>query len=143
MNGWNARVVSSGRAAMRTIRAPCIYTATSSRLVFLVSFAPVDHIPPAEEPDAEFPWLLTTGRRRSTYHTGTQTGKATGFQQLVPHEMLEMNPRDAAEMGLVDGDLLDVASRRGKVTVAARVTERSPRGLVFMSFCVPGVYADE
>ena len=100
-------------------------------------FAPVDHIPPAEEPDAEFPWLLTTGRRRSTYHTGTQTGKASGFQHLVPHEMLEINPLDAAEMGLTDGDLLDVASRRGQVTVAARLTERSPRGLVFMSFAFP------
>ena len=97
----------------------------------------MDHIPPAEEPDEEYPWLLTTGRRRSTYHTGTQTGQASGFQLLVPHEMLEINPRDAGEMGLQDGDLLDVASRRGEVTVAARLTERSPRGLVFMSFAFP------
>ena len=51
--------------------------------------------------------------------------------------MLEINPRDAEEMGLQDGDLLDVASRRGQVTVAARLTERSPRGLVFMSFAFP------
>ena len=100
-------------------------------------FAPVDHIPPAEEPDAEYPWMLTTGRRRSTYHTGTQTGQASGFQLLVPHEMLEINPRDAEEMGLEDGDLLDVSSRRGQVTVATRLTERSPRGLVFMSFAFP------
>lgn len=102
-------------------------------------FAPVDHIPPAEEPDQEYPWLLTTGRRRSTYHTGTQTGKATGFENLVPHEMLELNPMDAAEMGLVDGDLVDVSSRRGKVTVSARLTEKSPRGLVFMSFAFPEI----
>ena len=59
------------------------------------------------------------------------------FQLLVPHEMLEINPRDAKEMGLEDGDLLDVSSRRGQVTVAARLTERSPRGLVFMSFAFP------
>ena len=102
-------------------------------------FAPVDHIPPAEEPDDEYPWMLTTGRRRSTYHTGTQTGKATGFENLVPHEMLEINPLDAVDMGFVDGDLLDVSSRRGKVTVSARVTERSPRGLVFMSFAFPEI----
>ncbi len=100
-------------------------------------FAPVDHIPPAEEPDAEYPLLLTTGRRRSTYHTGTQTGRATGFQHLVPHEMLEINPVDAEEFGIEDGDQLDVSSRRGSVVVAARITERSPRGVVFMSFAFP------
>ena len=100
-------------------------------------FAPVDHIPPAEEPDAEYPVLLTTGRRRSTYHTGTQTGRASGFNLLVPHEMCEINPADATDWGIEDGDTLVVSSRRGSVTVAAKVTERSPRGAVFMSFSFP------
>ena len=100
-------------------------------------FAPVDHIPPAEESDADYPFLLTTGRRRSTYHTGTQTGRASGFDHFVPHEMLEMNPLDAADIDVVDGDLVDVESRRGEVRVCVRVTERSPRGLLFMSFAFP------
>jgi predicted molibdopterin-dependent oxidoreductase YjgC len=100
-------------------------------------FAPVDHIPPAEEPDDEYPLLLTTGRRRSTYHTGTQTGRASGFDLLVPHEMCEINPVDAERMGIEDGDTLDVSSRRGSVKVAAKITERSPRGAVFMSFAFP------
>jgi predicted molibdopterin-dependent oxidoreductase YjgC len=100
-------------------------------------FAPVDHIPPAEEPDAEYPFVLTTGRRRSTYHTGTQTGRAAGFDLLVPHEMCEINPGDAARLGIEDGDTVVVSSRRGSVTVAAKVTERSPRGAVFMSFAFP------
>lgn len=100
-------------------------------------FAPVDHVPPAEEPDDEFPVLLTTGRRRSTYHTGTQTGRAGGFDLLVPHEMCEINPVDAAEWGIEDGDTLRVTSRRGAVTVAGKITERSPRGAVFMSFAFP------
>ncbi len=100
-------------------------------------FAPVDHVPPAEEPDEEFPVLLTTGRRRSTYHTGTQTGRASGFDLLVPHEMCEINPLDAADWGIQDGDTLVVSSRRGSVTVAAKLTERSPRGAVFMSFAFP------
>ncbi len=100
-------------------------------------FAPVDHIPPAEVADEEYPWLLTTGRRRSTYHTGTQTGKASGFDLLVPHEMLEINPVDAEAMDVNDGDVLEVESRRGKVKVAARITDHSPRGLVFMSFAFP------
>ncbi|MDA1296728.1 MAG: hypothetical protein O3B04_01835 [Chloroflexi bacterium] len=100
-------------------------------------FAPVDHIPPAEEADDEYPIVLTTGRRRSTYHTGTQTGRASGFELLMPHEMCEINPIDAAEMGFEDGDTLVVSSRRGSVTVAAKVTDRSPRGAVFMSFAFP------
>ena len=100
-------------------------------------FAPVDHIPPAEEPDVDYPFLLTTGRRRSTYHTGTQTGHAFGFDRFVPHEMLEMNPLDATDINVTDGDLVDVESRRGHVRVCVRVTERSPRGLLFMSFAFP------
>lgn len=100
-------------------------------------FAPVDHIPPAEEVDEEYEYLLTTGRRRSTYHTGTQTGRATGFQTLVPYEMLELHPKDADYLGADSGDLLQVESRRGSVTVTARVTDRSPPGVVFMSFAFP------
>ena len=100
-------------------------------------FAPVDHIPPAEEVDDEYEYLLTTGRRRSTYHTGTQTGRASGFQTLVPHEMLELHPDDAEDLGIGTGDLLEVESRRGSVSVTARVTNRSPRGVVFMSFAFP------
>jgi predicted molibdopterin-dependent oxidoreductase YjgC len=100
-------------------------------------FAPVDHIPPAEETDDEYPVVLTTGRRRSTYHTGTQTGRASGFELLVPHEMCEINPVDATAMGVEDGDTLVVSSRRGSVTVAAKITERSPKGTVFMSFAFP------
>lgn len=100
-------------------------------------FAPVDHIPPAEQVDDDYPYLLTTGRRRSTYHTGTQTGRATGFQTLVPHEMLELHPEDAETLDLDNGDLVEVESRRGAVTVSARLTERSPEGVVFMSFAFP------
>ncbi len=100
-------------------------------------FAPVDHIPPAEEPDDEYPLALTTGRRRSTYHTGTQTGRAAGFDLLLPHELLEINPVDASMLGIGEGELVRVASRRGEVQVHASVTERSPKGTVFMSFAFP------
>ncbi|MBI2965294.1 MAG: molybdopterin-dependent oxidoreductase [Chloroflexi bacterium] len=100
-------------------------------------FAPVDHIPPAEEPDADFPMVLTTGRRRVTYHTGTQTSRASGFELLVPHEWAEINPHDAEVLGIEDGEVVRVSSRRGNVEVNAKVTDRSPRGAVFMSFAFP------
>ena len=100
-------------------------------------FAPVDHIPPAEQPDEQYPLALTTGRRRSTYHTGTQTGRAAGFDLLVPHEFLEINPADATELSIRNGEKVRVTSRRGEVEVHANVTEKSPRGTVFMSFAFP------
>ena len=100
-------------------------------------FAPVDHIPPAEEPDDEYPLVLTTGRRRSTYHTGTQTGRVAGFELLVPHEWAEISPEDAAELGIEDEETVRVSTRRGTVEVHAKVTDMSPRGAIFMSFAFP------
>ena len=100
-------------------------------------FAPVDHIPPAEEPAPEYPMVLTTGRRRVTYHTGTQTSRASGFELLVPHEWAEINPHDAEVLGIENGEMVRVSSRRGQVEVNAKVTDRSPRGAVFMSFAFP------
>ena len=100
-------------------------------------FAPVDHIPPAEETDSEYPIILTTGRRRSTYHTGTQTGRASGFGLLVPSEMAEVNPDDADQLELSDGEIVTIASRRGSVEVPIKITDKSPHGTIFMSFAFP------
>ena len=100
-------------------------------------FAPVDHIPPAEQTDSEYPLTLTTGRRHSTYHTGTQTGRASGFGLLVPSEMAEINPDDADQLELSDGETVNVTSRRGSVEVPIKITDRSPHGTIFMSFAFP------
>ena len=98
----------------------------------------VPHVELAEPPDLEYPLVLTTGRRRSTYHTGTMTGRAMGFDKLVPHEWVEVSPHDAEEMGLTDGEMVSVVSRRGRVRAPVKVTNRSPAGVVFMSFHFPG-----
>ena len=95
------------------------------------------HVPLAEPPDDEYPLVLTTGRRRSTYHTGTQTRRAAGFEVLAPHEWAEISPEDAAEMGISNEEEVAVVSRRGSVRVHAKITDRSPAGLVFMSFHHP------
>lgn len=97
----------------------------------------VDYAPPGEQPDAQYPFLLTTGRRRSTYHTGTMTGRAAGFERLVPHEWLEVHPDDAERLGLRDGEQAGLVSRRGRVSVAVKITDRSPPGVVFTSFHFP------
>jgi predicted molibdopterin-dependent oxidoreductase YjgC len=97
----------------------------------------VPHVPLAEPPDDEYPLVLTTGRRRPNYHTGTMTGRAPGLNVLVPHEWLEINPRDAADLGLDDGEEVEIVSRRGRVQAATKITDRSPEGVVFMSFHFP------
>ncbi|MEE8369280.1 MAG: molybdopterin-dependent oxidoreductase, partial [Dehalococcoidia bacterium] len=99
--------------------------------------AAVDHMPPAEPTNDEYPLLLTTGRRRPLYHTNTQTARAPGILEISPHEYAEMNPQDATHLGLSEGDSVQVISRRGRVTTRARVTDVSPPGVVFMSFHFP------
>ena len=101
-------------------------------------FQSITHEPLADPPDEVYPLVLTTGRRRSTYHTGTQTRRAIGFDALVPHEWLEVSPEDADELKLTNGEEVDVVSRRGRIRVPVKVTDRSPSGLVFMSFHFPG-----
>jgi formate dehydrogenase alpha subunit len=97
----------------------------------------VPHVPPAEVPDADFPFILTTGRRRSTYHTGTMTGRAVGFDVLVPHEWLEVSPEDAETLGLENEERVAVVSRRGRIEMPVKITDRSPEGVVFTSFHFP------
>lgn len=97
-------------------------------------FHRVDYIPPAELPDDEYPFILSTGRRLWHYHTRTQTRNAEGLEHLFPEELLEINPDDALDMGIVSGDIVELASRRGCITVKAWVTDRSPRGICWCSF---------
>ena len=101
------------------------------------TFQCVPHVPVAEPPDDEYPMILTTGRRRVHYHTGTQTRRAAGFDLLESHELVEINPEDASALKLKNGDTVEVSSRRGSVRAPARITERSPAGVVFMSFHHP------
>jgi formate dehydrogenase major subunit len=97
-------------------------------------FVPAEWRPPAEVPDAEYPLMLTTGRRLWHYHTGTQTRNCDGFEQLCGEELVEISPRDAAKLAVRDKDFVWVVSRRGRVRMRAWVTDRSPRGVVWSCF---------
>lgn len=97
----------------------------------------LDYVPPSENPDDEYPFYLTTGRRLPTYHTNTMTGRSDGFRILVPNEWLEIHPADAEKLGFEDGDWAKVRSRRGDVTTRVAITKTSPRGTMFMSFAFP------
>lgn len=100
----------------------------------LGKFHGVHHIPPGEQPDAEYPLVLTTGRRLYHYHTGTMSRRAQGLEEICPEERLELNPRDAERFGIADGDHVRVLSRRGEIEITARITDRVQPGLVFASF---------
>jgi formate dehydrogenase alpha subunit len=103
----------------------------------LGKFHAVEQIPPAELPDAEYPLTLTTGRRLQHYHSGSMTHRVPGLNTLLPAERMEMNPSDAAAVGLADGDLARVISRRGQVTAPVRLTDRIRPGVVFLTFHFP------
>jgi formate dehydrogenase major subunit len=95
-------------------------------------FSVVEHDPPLERPDAEYPFLLTTGRRLDSYNTGVQTGGFTS--PLRRGETLDISPEDAERLGILDGDPVRVTSRRGSVVAPARLDRSLRSGLVFMTF---------
>jgi predicted molibdopterin-dependent oxidoreductase YjgC len=95
---------------------------------------PLAYRPPAEEPDAEYPMRLSTGRLLQHYHTGSMSRRAPVLDRLVPHGEVEIHPEDALEQGLTDGGSVKVATRRGEVVTTARVTPRVAPGSLFMSF---------
>ena len=94
-------------------------------------FSVVEHDPPLERPDAEYPFQLTTGRRLDSYNTGVQTGGYTS--PLRRPETLDMSPEDVARLGLTEGDVVRITSRRGNVTAPVHVDPGLRAGLVFMT----------
>ncbi|MDQ0156713.1 putative molibdopterin-dependent oxidoreductase YjgC [Robertmurraya andreesenii] len=98
-------------------------------------FVPVSYTPPMEMPDEEYPFTLTTGRRLESYNTHTQTRHyADGAKIKQAEERVDIHPQDAEGLGITDGELVEVSSRRGRLEVKAKVTEQVVPGLVFMSF---------
>lgn len=100
----------------------------------LGKMAGINFIPPAELPDEEYPFILNTGRSLYHFHTGTMTRRSAGLDELRPHPQIDINPADAAKLGISSGDMVQMASRRGQVAAAAKVTETTPEGSVFLPF---------
>jgi predicted molibdopterin-dependent oxidoreductase YjgC len=94
----------------------------------------VEHRFPAEQPDTEYPLILTTGRRREHYNCGSMTRRSKGIMWIWPQEAIEISPADAKELGIEDGETVLVSSRRGVVRTKAKVTDKSSRGVAFLSF---------
>jgi formate dehydrogenase alpha subunit len=95
-------------------------------------FVGVEFLPPAELPDEEFPFMLNTGRQMYHWHTGTMTRRSFALDAREPGPIVELNPADAKELGVSDGDEVSVSSRRGEITVSVRMSNRVARRQVFI-----------
>ncbi|MFE6283611.1 molybdopterin oxidoreductase family protein [Streptomyces sp. NPDC057877] len=101
-------------------------------------FVPVSHRAIAEEPDDEYPVLLTTGRVVSQYQSGAQTRRVDELNAAAPGPFVELHPRLAARLGAAEGDPVAVVSRRGRAVAPARITTGIRPDTVFMPFHWPG-----
>ncbi|HIC91457.1 MAG TPA: formate dehydrogenase subunit alpha [Syntrophaceae bacterium] len=97
-------------------------------------FQPVEFMPSAELPDKDYPFILSTGRVLYHYNTGTMSRRTQILKEKYPEALMEINPKDAMELGIEDKSLVEVCSRRGRVTVRVRITDISPPGVVFIPF---------
>jgi formate dehydrogenase alpha subunit len=100
----------------------------------LGKFTPLTFREPAETPDEAYPFLLNTGRILQHWHGGTLSRRSEGLDWVVPEGEIQINHEDGARLGIASGDMIRVTSRRGQVTGRARLTDKLPRGMVFMTF---------
>lgn len=129
------RYLNDGVSQTRTVRedgtAPRIaFPTTTGRAAFFAR----PHLPPEEMPDRDYPFLLNTGRLPHQWHTMTKTGKVAKLNKLNSGPFVEIHPDDAARLQLVDGDAVEIASRRGRAVLPAVVSDRVREGDCFAPF---------
>ena len=136
--------ISFERLETESLQWPCptkdhpgtttMYTDLFARPGGLAQFMVLDHKGSGEVPDKKYPYVLITGRIREHYNNGSMTRRVKGIMELVPEELVEINPADATRLKIKDGEMITVTSRRGKVTAKAKITSRSQKGNIFMTF---------
>jgi len=98
-------------------------------------FVPADIVSPDELPDGAYPFVLTTGRLLEHWHTGAMTRRADVLDALEPEAVAHFAPADLEQLGIAPGETVRVASRRGALTIRARLDGGVQPGLVFIPFC--------
>lgn len=114
---------------------PVIFTEDFPRDNGLGKFVPADIVPPDERPDAEYPYVLITGRMLEHWHTGSMTRRSNVLDALEPEAVATLNPLTLDEIGVKPGELITLATRRGEIAMTARADLSVPTGAVFMAFC--------
>ncbi|MFD5590105.1 molybdopterin-dependent oxidoreductase [Streptomyces griseorubiginosus] len=148
--GWDLRGVSYDRLRETPVqwpsasedgpdRNPIRYVGEDGTLRFPTAsgrgvFFARPHLPPAEMPDDDYPFVLNTGRLQHQWHTLTKTARVAKLNKLNPGPFVELHPEDASALGVADGDSVEVASRRGRAVLPAVVTDRVRPGCCFAPF---------
>lgn len=138
------RYLNDGAAGPVSVRAD----GTRPRLVFATAdgracFFPRPYLPPAELPDDDYPFVLNTGRVQHQWHTLTKTGKVAKLGRLDPGPFVEIHPADASRMSVVDGDHIEIRSRRGVAVLPAVVVDRVLEGSCFAPFHWNDMFGDD
>ncbi len=100
----------------------------------LGKFIPVRHKPPAEVPDKEYPFILTTGRMLFHYNTGTMTTRVANLLREYPRNFVQINPEDAEKLSIKRQQRVKVKTRRGELVVLAEITDKIKNGVLWMPF---------
>ncbi|MEV6949411.1 molybdopterin-dependent oxidoreductase [Streptomyces sp. NPDC051172] len=148
--GWDLRGVTYERLRQTPVqwpaasgdgpdRNPIRYLGEDGSLTFptasgRAAFFARPHLPAAEMPDDDYPFVLNTGRLQHQWHTLTKTAKVPKLNKLNPGPFVELHPQDAAALDVSDGDSVEVASRRGRAVLPAVVTDRVRPGSCFAPF---------
>ena len=107
-------------------------------------FKPIEHVPPTESPDDENPYIMSTGRVLYHWHGGQMTRRVEGIMKVYGESLVEVNPDDAASLGLNGGEnRIRLTSRHGTIESKALITERVPPGMVYANFHFPEASANE
>jgi formate dehydrogenase major subunit/formate dehydrogenase alpha subunit len=109
----------------------------------LGKFTPIEHLPPAEMPDDNYPMILSTGRVLYHWHGGEMTRRSRGLLEIYSEALIEINPDDATHLGLNGHHRVRVSSRRGSIEAEAWITDRVPPGMVYANFHFPDASANE
>ncbi len=99
------------------------------------TLVPAGIIAPDEQPDAEYPMVLTTGRQLEHWHTGSISRRASVLDTLEPEATVSLSATDLRELGLKPGEVVRVTTRRGMIELKARVDSAIPCGMIFIPFC--------
>jgi formate dehydrogenase major subunit len=97
-------------------------------------FVPAQLVSPAEEPDTEYPMVLTTGRQLEHWHTGSMTRRSSVLDDLEPEAVAYVSARDMERLGTHTGNFIQVSTRRGSIRLKARIDGAIPPGLIFIPF---------